>query len=98
MARKIIWSPLAQRKRIQILRFWIEHNKSTSYSKKLNLLFKQATVLISEHPNIGRKTDIEGIRVKVVRGYLLFYEFNESDLYILTIWDSRQHPDKLRLK
>lgn len=51
-AKEVIWSPLAKRK--EILEFWIEHNKSNTYSIKLNNLFKEAKQLIAEHPNIGK--------------------------------------------
>lgn len=98
MARKVIWSPLAQQKRKEILEFWIEKTQSKNYSIKLNNLFKESTKLLSDHPNIGRKTDINGVRVKIVRDYLLFYEFSDSSLNILTVWDSRQNPDKLKIR
>ncbi len=54
MARKIIWSFKAQEDRKEILQYWKNRNKSTVYSKKLNDLFKQAIVILSNHPFIGR--------------------------------------------
>ena len=98
MAKQITWSPLAIRKRSEILQFWINHNKSDTYSKKLNTSFRLATTLLSEYPEIGKPTTNENVRFKIVRHYLLFYEIRESNIYILTIWDSRQNPDSLRLR
>ncbi|WP_258098559.1 type II toxin-antitoxin system RelE/ParE family toxin [Marinoscillum pacificum] len=98
MARKVIWSPLAQHKRKKILLYWIERNKSKDYSRKLNKLFIQAANLLAKHPNIGQLTDYPHVRVKIVRDYLLFYEYTESAIFILTIWDSRQNPEKLKLE
>lgn len=98
MARTVIWTPLAQRKRKEILEFWTERNKSTAYSKKLNSLFKEAAKLLSDHPNIGRRTDFPGVRVKIVRDYLLFYEYTDTKIYVLTVWDSRQDPDELKTR
>lgn len=98
MARHVIWTPLAQQKRKEILEFWIEKTQSKSFSIKLNNLFKESTKLLSDHPNIGRRTDLQGVRVKIVRDYLLFYEVSESSIYILTVWDSRQNPDKLKIR
>ena len=95
MAKQVIWSPLARRKRSEILKFWIEHNKSNTYSKKLNGLFRQAEQLISKHPAIGKPTANEGVRFKIVRDYLMFYEEIGSEIHILTIWDSRQDPANL---
>jgi len=53
MAKKeIIWSLRAQQDRLEILEYWINHNKSTLYSEKLHKLFNEATKLISEQPNL----------------------------------------------
>ncbi|WP_309877009.1 type II toxin-antitoxin system RelE/ParE family toxin [Chryseobacterium sediminis] len=46
--------------------------------------------LLADHPAIGRKTDIENVRVKIVKDYLIFYEFSASELIILSIWDGRR--------
>lgn len=97
MAERVIWTTRAQNDRREILEFWIEYNKSTSFSRKLNSLFQEATQLIKAHPKIGQLTDIENVRVKVVRDYLMFYEFLNDDIYILTIWDSRKDPDSFEL-
>ena len=96
MARKIIWSYRAQRERKKILAYWTERNQSNTYSKKLNLLFKRALRLITEHPKIGRQTDeAENIRIKVVKEYLIVYEISEQQIVVLSLWDSRQNPEEL---
>lgn len=97
MAKRIIWTKRAQQERKEILEFWKEHNKSKSYSKKLDHLFKKAIKLITTRPGIGRSTDIENVRIKVVRDYLIFYELINANIYILTILDSRQDPKKLKM-
>jgi addiction module RelE/StbE family toxin len=94
MAKQIIWTYRAQQDRIEILRYWRNRNKSTVYSKNLNLLFKKAILLIAVHPNIGRSTNMAGVRVKLVRDYLIFYEVNDDRLFILSIWDNRKNPDE----
>ena len=97
MAKRVIWSPLAKRKRHQILEYWVKRNKSKSYSIKLNSLFKDAQKLISEHPNIGIPTDEPNVRHKLVRDYSLFYELRQDSIIILTVWDNRQDPNKLTI-
>ncbi|MEQ8546838.1 MAG: type II toxin-antitoxin system RelE/ParE family toxin [Cyclobacteriaceae bacterium] len=91
MALKIIWSPLAQQKRKEILIYWEERNSSKQYSRKLNALFIKATELLSRYPKTGRKTDIDGVRVKIVRDYLLFYSVSIDAIEVLTIWDTGQN-------
>lgn len=98
MALKVNWSPLAQKKRKNILGYWKSRNGNNSYSIKLNSLFKEAAKQLSKFPYIGRLSDIEGVRIKIVRDYLLFYEVTDSTIEILTVWDSRQDPDELEIR
>jgi len=97
MALKVVWSPLAQQKRKDILNYWTEQNQSNTYSIKLNTLFKEAINLVSIYPNIGRKSDINNVRIKIVRDYLIFYSNDDKNIYVLTIWDNRQDPEKIAL-
>ena len=69
MARKIEWTKTSIQDRFAIYKFWIEKNKSDSYSKKLEILFNEAAKLVSEFPEIGTETDFPGLRVKVIRSY-----------------------------
>ncbi len=95
MAKRIIWSQRAQNDRKEILKYWENRNKSKVYSKKLAGLFKETVKLISNYPELGKPTDEENVRIKVVRYYFLIYEVEKEQISILTIWDSRQNPDKL---
>lgn len=97
MAKQIIWSLRAHKDHKEILQYWRLRNQSATYSKKLNQLFKKAVETIAKHPRIGRKTDIENVRVKLVKDYLIIYEETEKHLVILTIWDNRRNPEELKL-
>lgn len=98
MAKQIVWSRRAQRDRRQILEYWRIRNKSNSYSKKLNRLFKDSIKIITDFPQIGRPTDEANTRIKIVKDYLIIYEETQTQIVILTIWDSRQNPDKLKTR
>ena len=93
MAKRIAWTYRAHRDRKEILLYWKERNQSATYSKKLIILIKKAVDLIAAHPNIGRKTDVKNVRVKLVRDYLIFYEQDMEQVFILSIWDSRRDPE-----
>jgi len=80
---------------VPILDYWTKKNQSSAYSKKLNQLFKTATLLLVDHPKIGRPTDHENVRIKIIKDYFLFYEETDTEIYILTVWDSRQDPKRL---
>jgi toxin YoeB len=95
MAKRIVYSQRAKADKKQILSYWQQRNKSNTFSKKLQQQFKAATKIISEFPQIGELTDDKKARIKVVRDYLIIYEEFDAQIFILTIWDSRQDPDKL---
>lgn len=96
MARKIIWSNQAQKERKEILNFWFLKTKSKAYSKSLNQQFNNSIKLLQTHPYIGKPTNIEIIKIKIVRDYFLIYNFSEKELLVISIWYSRQDPIKLK--
>lgn len=98
MAKQIIWSRKAQNELIEILEYWINRNKSKTFSIKLNTLIEEQLKLILEFPQIGRKTDIENVYIKVVHKYLLYYEFVNEELHILTIRHGSKNPKTLTVK
>lgn len=87
--RKVIWTAKANQERKDILEYWILRNKSKTFSIKLNKLILYNIGLLADHPAIGRKTDVARVRVKIVRDYLLLYEFSNTELIILSVWDGR---------
>ena len=96
MVKQVVWSLRAQKDRKEILDYWRLRNKSNAYSKKLSQLFKDSVQIIKDFPQIGKLTDDPNTRIKTVRDYLIFYEETGTQILILTIWDSRQDPDKLK--
>ncbi|MBC7864424.1 MAG: type II toxin-antitoxin system RelE/ParE family toxin [Bacteroidia bacterium] len=97
MAKKITWSVEAQQDRKDILEYWAHRNKSKVYSRKLDKLFREAIKIILNHPGIGRKTDFENVRAKLVKDYYILYH-GENTITILSIWDCRQDSLKLEKK
>ncbi|MBU4486084.1 MAG: type II toxin-antitoxin system RelE/ParE family toxin [Candidatus Delongbacteria bacterium] len=96
--REIIWSDKAKVKLYEILEFYIERNKSKTYSIKLYKKIVKDIKLIVKMPNIGIKTDLESVRGLIVENFIIFYEYDADNITILTIWDSRQDPDNLIIK
>ena len=62
------------------------------------LLFKEAVRTIQLFPQIGKPTSNPTIRVKIVIDYLIIYKETNLEIRILSIWDSRQNPIKLKEK
>ena len=89
--RKIIWTITANLERKEILEYWILRNKSKRFSVRLNYLILQTLEVLRENPTIGRLTNVNNVRVKLIREYLLMYEFTDSELIVLSIWDTRRN-------
>lgn len=98
MARKVIWSIRAADEKDEILKYWLWHNQSTSYPRKLNKLFHQTLKHLSKHPQLGRRTSFEGVRSKLVRDYYVFYKFSDKTLEVLAVWDGRRNPMDIPFK
>ncbi|MBM3434824.1 MAG: type II toxin-antitoxin system RelE/ParE family toxin [Bacteroidetes bacterium] len=96
MARRIIWTVRAQNDRKRIFEYWNNRNKSKLYSRKLNGLIRQSVGLIAKYPRMGKPTNESGVRVKVLKDYLIIYQIMPKELVILTLWDCRQNPDDLK--
>ncbi len=96
MARKIVWSDGAKADRKDILLYWINRNKSSIFSRKLNELFKIAIQTIVDYPQIGKPLEYNSVRAKIVRDYLIVYRVYDKYILIITIWDARQDHLKLQ--
>jgi plasmid stabilization system protein ParE len=96
--RKIIWSHRANIKLFEILDFYSNRNKSTTYSTKLYKRFSKELSLLDKHPEIGIKTDNESIRGLIIEDFILFYEITIDNIIVHVVWDCRQDPNDLKMK
>ena len=97
MAKKIEWTEASLRDRVNIYRYWLERNKSDSFSEKLELLFEEAAELIAQFPEAGRETDFPRLRIKVIKHFKIYYLNQEEVIQIIRVWDARRDPDSLKL-
>jgi addiction module RelE/StbE family toxin len=97
MVRQIVWSSDAKDDLKHIIEYWNHRNKSTSFSKKLRKLFKEAIDVLIIYPETGRRSDFEKVRINIVRDYHILYECDADTILILRIWDCRQDPGKLNI-
>ena len=96
MAKRLKWSILAKIQRQEILQYWIERNKSKTYSRKLNVLFNQYALLILKYPEIGIEIPNLNCRKRLIRDFYFIYKISDKQIEIITIWDTRQNPEKLQ--
>ncbi len=95
--RKIIWSHRAKIKLFQILEFYNQRNKNSSFSKKLYEKFNKELLLLIKQPEIGIKTDFESVRGLIVDEFILFYEATPHKIIVHTLWDCKQNPNDLKI-
>jgi len=96
--REIVWSFRARKRLYGILDFYIERNKSKTYSNKLQKLISKEVNLLLKHPDLGLKTTEDTTRGLIIENYIVYYEISEDKIIIHTIWDSRQNPDNKIIK
>jgi toxin YoeB len=96
--RKIVWSDRAKKRLYGILEFYIERNKSKSYSIKLFKLLHKEVKLLLKYPDLGLKTSEESVRGLIIDTFIVYYEVTEDKIIIHTIWDCRQDPDSKIIK
>lgn len=90
---KIDWSIEARLDLIDILEYYIQRNKSVTYSKKLNSKINKSIKLISKNPEIGTLTDYDSVRALVNGNYQIIYEIFEKQILVIMIWDCRRNPE-----
>ena len=95
MAKRIIWTNTAKKSRREILQYWIDHNGSDTYSKKLSKLFRNKVALLKSEHYHGKPTDFKNVRVSLVNNFSIFFKVNNDNIVIVGIWDNRRNPDDL---
>ena len=96
--RKIIWSSRAKLDLVNILDFYYKRNGTITYSVELNTTIRSSVRLLEKHSEIGVRVDIKNMRNLIQGDFSIFYEIKSETIEIITIWDSRQDPEKLDIK
>lgn len=95
MAKRLKWATSAKIQRQEILNYWIKRNQSKIYSRKLNKLFNECAEMILLYPEIGIKIPNINCRKRLIKDFYFIYTATENEIEIITIWDTRQNPEKL---
>jgi len=95
--RKIIWSPRARLDLLGILEFYFKRNGTITYSKKLNANIRKSVRLLEKYSEIGLQTDVINVKNLITGDFGIFYEIKPEIVEIITIWDTRQNPEKLNI-
>lgn len=96
VARRIVWTASAKLQLKTIFEYFNFRNRSKSYPLKLNTLIQTELKTLLQQPNIGKKTDSINVRGLLIENYYVFYEINKTHIIILSVWDTRQNPKRLK--
>ncbi|TRX41359.1 type II toxin-antitoxin system RelE/ParE family toxin [Flavobacterium restrictum] len=96
--RKIVWTSFARASRASIFAYWNKRNKSTLYSKKLNVLFQESLQLLLTFPESSIKSSNQNVRLKIASHFEIIYSVSDTQILVLDIWDTRQNPSHYPVK
>jgi plasmid stabilization system protein ParE len=93
--RKIVWTETAAKQRREILKYWTDRNKSTTYAEKLIEITAKHLKVISKNPEAFKETDIDQVRESAMGHFSLYYKITSGLIIVLAFWDNRQEPKTL---
>jgi len=93
--RAVVWTRTADIQFVGILQFWVEKNKSNSYSKKLMGLVSDRTEQIAKNPFVYKSADFKDTRVASLGHFSIYYRVFDDRIIVTAFWDNRQDPRKL---
>lgn len=99
MSRSIFWSPRSKLDYIKLLDYLLEEWGHESV-KKFNTLRVKSLDQISENPELYQATiKRRNIRRCVIsKQTSLYYRVKKREIELITLFDTRQHPKKKKLK
>ena len=94
MARKVIWTPQAEADLLSICEYldreWGDRVR-TAFLDEVD----EVIGLILSFPNMYRNSGFRDVREAVItRHNILFYRIAKDAIYLLSIWDTRQDPER----
>ena len=95
--RTVRWSERAINDKLMIFSYWIERNQSIAYPMKLENLFDDALETVAIFPLSGRSTEVENVRMVIVRNYKLVYRISKELIEVVTVWDGRRNPSDFKI-
>jgi plasmid stabilization system protein ParE len=70
--RKIVWTKTADLQLVEILEYWVNRNKSATYSKKLLKMVVNKTRQLAKNPELFQLSDFPDTRVAPLDNFNIF--------------------------
>ena len=96
----IKWTEHAKKENADILRFWIKHNQSKVYSKKIRRDTNKKLSLLKKNIFMGKEIeDFDPVRrILILENFSLFYILDDDTIKIVAFWDNRRNPENLEIE
>jgi toxin YoeB len=95
--RELTWSAQSKIDLFEVMDFYRKRNGNATYSLKFHSRIEESLELCRTFAFIGKKTDFENVRAIIVDDFLIFYEVSDTEIMVLTIWNSRRTPNDLQI-
>ena len=90
---EIKWTPEAESLYFETLEYWINHNKSNSYSSKIIDVVERKEKLLANNPFIGAKiigAKDEIWRVLVLENFSIHYRIQRTTIEVVSFWANKK--------
>lgn len=91
----VVWTRTADIHFAGVLQYWVEKNKSKSYSRSLIKLVSRCSELIAENPFLYTSSDFKNSRVSSLGHFSILYRTIDRRIIFTAFCDNRQDPNKL---
>ena len=81
--RVLVWTRTADLQLVGVLKYWVQRNKSTAFSKKLLVLIAHTTNQIAQNPLLFKSTDVDNIRTAPMGNFSIHYRFTEEQITVV---------------
>ncbi len=90
--RSIVWTKTALKQRREILNYWKNKNKSTTYPEKIIKLSQNRIAAINKNPLAFKKSQFLDNREPAIGHFNIYYKLAHNQIIITAFWDIRQDP------
>ena len=95
MGARIEWSDHAKARLKEIWDYWNDRNGTITFGQKLSKEINSKLLRISAFPEAGLPCVDPSIRYVIERSYRIYYQFDNGEIQVITIWDMRRDPESL---
>jgi plasmid stabilization system protein ParE len=93
---KVYWSDTSKAQLKHVYAFWVSHNGSETYSKRLKEEAFALLEMIAKNPKAFKRLKDLDVREAPMGNFSIFYSISNGTISVVSFWDNRQNPKLLR--